>query len=382
MSSGRRKLLILLDWFAPGYKAGGPIRSGINLVLALKNDYDIYVLTTDTDHGETEPYNSVQSNKWIKNDELGIHVFYVRKQTASFSQVKDEIVTINADVVYLNLLFSPMFVIFPLWLKYKNIIKGKVILCPRGSLYESALSLKSYKKKPFLLFYKWLGISNIVTFHATNKREETAIQKYFPGSKIIVANNLPNIAQPAFETCLKIPGVVRCVFIARIVAIKNLRFLLTVLQAVKSKVELTIVGPIEDEKYWADCKAEMTKLDSQHSVNYLGPQKNEALAAIVQKHHLFVLPTTGENFGHSIFEALLAGRPVLISDQTPWLNLKEQKAGWDISLGNPAQFTMVIEKVAGFDQADFDTSAKNAWLFARDFISNPALIKDYKQLFS
>ena len=53
---GKKKVLVLVDWFAPGYKAGGPIQSCVNFVFAMKNIFDLSVLTTDTDHGDTVPY--------------------------------------------------------------------------------------------------------------------------------------------------------------------------------------------------------------------------------------------------------------------------------------------------------------------------------------
>ena len=102
---------------------------------------------------------------------------------------------------------------------------------------------------------------------------------------------------------------------------------------------------------------------------------------LMQQLHLFVLPTTGENFGHSILEALLAGRPVLISDQTPWLGLTAKKTGWDLPLSDPAAFAAVITEVAGWDQSVFDQWAQSAWQFAQKFVSDPTLIIQYLNLF-
>jgi len=70
----KKKLLVLVDWFWPGYKAGGPIKSCVNLCAALNKEYDIYVLTTDTDHGETAPYPDIASNQWLYNKTLNVHV--------------------------------------------------------------------------------------------------------------------------------------------------------------------------------------------------------------------------------------------------------------------------------------------------------------------
>ena len=378
----QKKLLILIEWFTPGYKAGGPIQSCLNIVRALNNHYAIYVLTTDTDHGELMPYPGITSNEWVVDKEIGGTIFYLKKKTISCKQVAKEIENIAPDFIYLNLLFSPYFVLYPLWLKYSNKIKAEVILCPRGSLYPTALSLKWFKKKPLLLLYKKLAIHHLIKFHATNEREKLAIDKFFPDTNIVIANNLPNTRQPSFTTLPKNSGTLNCIFIARIVPIKNLLFLLELLQKITAQVTLTVVGPQENISYWKDCKNKIMELPDNIIVNYLGPKNNSAVTSLLQQQHLFILPTVGENFGHAIFESFLAGRPVLISDQTPWLHLTDLKLGWDIPLNNPAAFIAAIEKAAAWDQYEFDKFAETAWQYGHNFINNPALIKPYHQLFS
>ena len=378
----KKKILVLVDWFAPGYKAGGPIQSCVNFAFALRNDFDIYVLTTDTDHGETEPYPNILSNQWTESSGDGFKIFYAKKQGLSLKQLKQVMLDVRADYVYLNHLFSPHFVVYPLWLKYTGQLQGKVVVCPRGALYASALSVKSYKKKPFISLFRWLGIQKKIIFHATNKREETAIKEFFAGSKVVIADNLPNTNQPAFLSCTKNKGELKCIFIARIVPIKNLLFVLDVLEKTKANVEVTVIGPAEDKNYWEECEKKIALLPAHIKVNYQGPKRNDELAAMLQQNHVYILPTTGENFGHSIFEALLCGRPVLISDQTPWLQLEDKKAGWDLPLSQPDQFVERIEEAASWDQQAFDVWAHSAWQYAHDFISNPELHSQYLQLFS
>jgi len=378
----RKTVLVLVDWFKPGYKAGGPIRSCTNFAYALKGSFDIRVLTTDTDHGEQHPYNDIISNKWGTNLSPDIQVYYARKATLSLRQLKQEIINVNADYVYLNHLFSPKFVLFPLWLKFTGQLKSKIILCPRGALYESALAVKPAKKKPFITLFKTLRIHKLITFHATNEREKNAILDYFPGSHVIIADNLPESDQPEFISCNKEPGILKCIFIARIVPIKNLLFLLQALQHVKSRVVLTVAGPVEDQDYWKECEKIIQHLPPHIQVNYIGAINNDKVKKMISTHHLFILPTQGENFGHSIFEAFLAGRPVLISDQTPWQQLSGKKAGWDHPLNAPEKFTQVIDDMAAWEQSHFDEWAYGAWQFARLFIENPALKRQYLNLFS
>jgi len=377
----KKKLLILTDWFAPGYKAGGPIQSCVNLCAALNKDYDIYVLTTDTDHGESEPYPGIVPDTWIVNQQLNVQVCYLKSSELSARIIKQRIAETQTDIIYLNHLFSPLFVVYPLWLKLTGKLAAKTVVCPRGALYESALSLKRYKKQPLLKLYRWMGITKKVVFHATNQREKDAILQHFPGSRVLIADNLPDTNQQPFITLAKEKGTVKCIFIARIVPIKNLLFLLRLLQTVKSNITLTIAGPAENEAYWNECKAVIKRLPENVHTNYIGSQEKSKLHGIIQQHHLYISPTTGENFGHAIFEALLAGRPVLISDQTPWLQLEKEHAGWDLSLSAPEKFLSVIETVAAFSQEEYDRYAKGAWNYAERYIHHAVHKEAYYTLF-
>jgi glycosyltransferase involved in cell wall biosynthesis len=378
----KKKILILIEWFAPGYKAGGPIQSCINMCRALQGHYEVFVLTTDTDHGETTPYPGILTNQWLPFNAEGVNIWYAPKSSFTKGEMAAVLHQLQPDFVYLNLLFSPLFVLYPLWLKLNGKIRGKVILCPRGSLYDSAISLKWYKKKPMLQLYKWLGVHKKINFHATNAREQEAIEKYFPGSQILIADNLPDSNQQVFETSFKETGSLNCIFIARIVPIKNLLYLLQVLQQVKATICLDIVGPVENEPYWQLCLEAIRQLPLHIKVNYLGAKPQAELEVLIKQQHLFILPTTGENFGHAIFESLRCGRPVLISDQTPWLQLANQQAGWDLPLSAPDQFAEVIEHLAAANQAQFDTYAKAAWQYANHFIENSVAQQQYFKLFT
>jgi glycosyltransferase involved in cell wall biosynthesis len=103
---------------------------------------------------------------------------------------------------------------------------------------------------------------------------------------------------------------------------------------------------------------------------------------VLQRSHIFALPTTGENFGHAIFEALAAGRPVLISDQTPWRHLRQAEAGWDIPLNASAEFRNAILAALDWDQNIFDHWSKSAWNFAKNNVDSIGLMNTYEQLFS
>lgn len=373
---------MLADWFSPGYKAGGPIQSCVNIAYALKETYDVFVLTSDTDLGDSEPYAGVPSNKWLNDAFPGFAVYYFEKKTRTVSKLKQVIVELNPDFVYLNHLFSPWFVVLPLVFKYRNAINATVVLCPRGALYASALAVKSYKKFPFITAMRTLKIHKKIVFQASDVREQEAIEKYFPGSRIRIAEDMPKMDQQPLVGCEKIPGELRCIFIARIMSIKNLLFVLKAFFTVQSNIIFTVIGPEEDSAYAEDCRKMAASLPSNIRVEFKGPVPNKDLPEFLHVHHLYILPTTGESFGHSIFEALLNGRPVLISDQTPWVNLRQQKVGWDLALSNESAFTSALEEAASWTQQEFDLYASNAWKLAADFVKKNKLIQQYQELFS
>lgn len=372
----------MVDWFIPGYKAGGPIQSCLNIAKALQNKFDVYVITSDRDHGEVIPYKNIEPNRWNTEVLPGVKVYYVKKGSLNRTSLADLINEIDPQIIYLNQLFSPFFVMIPLWLKWKNKIKGKVILCPRGVLHNSALAQKSYKKKPFLFLLKLIKLDNWIYLHATNEEEAVNIKKVFKNSKIFIANNLPDIDQDCLKIIDKKIGELNCVTISRIVPIKNLMYFIDILKDVKSKVNYFIAGPIEDKVYWDACLQKIKLLPANIKVNYLGSIEKSEVKRLIEENHLFVLPTIGENFGHAIFESFLSGRPVLISNKTPWINLEENDLGWDINLANPLKFIEAVVTAANWNQETFNEKSEKSWNYAKSFINNKSIISDYEKMFS
>ncbi|HTL07871.1 MAG TPA: hypothetical protein VL307_06425, partial [Chitinophagaceae bacterium] len=118
-------LLLFIDWFSPGYKAGGPIVSCINFIQLMKADYSIYVLTSDTDLGDKLPYNNIVSGAWVPSADKDYMIYYTVSAKPVLPQIRKALSAINPSYIYLNHLFSPKFVVYPLWLAWKGVIKAK-----------------------------------------------------------------------------------------------------------------------------------------------------------------------------------------------------------------------------------------------------------------
>ncbi len=129
-------------------------------------------------------------------------------------------------------------------------------------------------------------------------------------------------------------------------------WLLEVLRSVTGNIELDVIGPLEDEAYWRRCLAAIQQLPPAIVVRYRGEVPHDKVADELAGHHLMVLPTRHENFGHVILESLAVGRPVLISDQTPWRGLVEAGAGSGISPSTARlAFREAIEEAVAMDDA-------------------------------
>ena len=380
-TSDKPSLLIMVDWFYPGYKAGGPIRSCVNFVKAMESDFSISILTSDRDWGDKEPYQ-LKLDKWTSFSKSS-SVYYISADRVSYSEIKNIVTNLKSDYIYLNSMYSIRFSLFPIYIFKSLKTSPKLILAPRGMLHKGAMNQKWIKKVIFLKMFSFFGFSKELSFHATDLQEKKDIQEYFgKETDIKVIPNFTNPIQKNWQQKTKKKGNLNLVFLSRISPKKNILFLLRVLSNVRTKVVLKIYGNIEDAKYWNACKNLISELNENIKVSYEGVVSNDRVEEVLLSQHLFVLPTLGENFGHSIFEALASGTPVLISDQTPWKELSADKAGWEWPLSNLNQFTDTIEKVASMDQSDYDLWSKGAYDFAKAQQKIPTLKRKYQQLFT
>ena len=78
----KERILVFIDWYLPGFRAGGPIRSCANLVEHLKDEFDFSIITRNTDYMETIPYPSVKSDQWNILDD-GTRIYYFSEENIS-----------------------------------------------------------------------------------------------------------------------------------------------------------------------------------------------------------------------------------------------------------------------------------------------------------
>jgi len=246
-----------------------------------------------------------------------------------------------------------------------------ILLPPRGHLGQGALGQKSTKKAVFLRIVKLLRLYQGLNWYATSEGERDEIIQHFgqgEAASIYVIPNLPiRIIQVGeYVKLTKRPGYLRMVFLSRISRKKNIHFALETLRDLEGEIEFDIYGPLEDETYWQECQQISRELPRNIQVRYCGVVPFDQTIGVMSQYHLFYLPTLHENYGHVILEALSAGCPVLISDQTPWKGLEEHGAGWSLSLNQSESFTRALQTMIGLDEAAFLKQVDDARSYARD----------------
>ena len=351
----KRTILISVAAYLPGFKAGGPVRSVANLVAHLGDEYQFNIITADRDFGEIEPYSDIEPGRWYRVGKA--EVCYLAPKQLRLRTLAQLLRATPHDVLYLNSFLDPRFttrllLAQRLWLAPRC----QVVLAPRGEFSSGALSLKASKKRAFRAASGLLGLHRGLIWQASSEAEAEDIRRTMEhvASDIRIAPVLPRAAAaPRPVRAGRGGGPLRIAFLGRIAPMKNLLFALEVLGRVRAPVAFSIFGPREDAVYWARCARAIAELPPHVSVTVHGPIPAETVSESLAGHDLFFLPTLGENFGHVIAEALQAGLPLLISDQTPWRRLAQQGLGWDLPLSDQQAFAAAIEAVAWQSEADW-----------------------------
>ncbi len=375
--SDKPKILIIVDWFTPAFRAGGPIRSIEHLINHLYKEVDFHVLTSAYDLNTVDAViGKEHQDRWISFENL-CKVYYAsssRHLILNFPKIID---TKQYQSIYINSFFSFGYSIYPL-LRLRG--RSKLItLAPRGMLGGQALEIKSFKKTLYLKTAKLLGLYNNVQFHAASDKEAQDIQLFFKKNKRYAIQNLSGV-KPNFNPRTKqANGLLNILFVARICEIKNIHKTLDYIsklpKSVQELIHFKIVGPIEDQQYYTLCKKLADQC--QAKVEFIGECPAKELEKYYRWAHLFVSLSLHENFGHSIVEAFNYGLPCLLGKHTtPWNDLSEKNVG--LNIDSFSEFQEGITHFLKMDSQTFNDVSKKC---ANYYQIDEKVIKAYKKMF-
>jgi len=393
----RPTILMLVEPYLAGCSASGPTQSLANLVACLGKDYDFLIATSDRDPGSSQPYKGITFGEWTAVGQA--KVLYLPQGYRGLWLLAKCIVTNRYDVLCLNGVFNRRYTMLALWLRRFGLLEGKsVILAPRGEFSKGALMLKGLRKRLYLGLAKRIGLFKNITWHASTELEAKDFHRVLGVLKntrvaaplsaeiggvgttatfsveITAHGGIENEAE-SYDAPPKIAGKLDVVFISRICIMKNLDYALRALSGLKGEVSFHIFGPTEDVTHWEQCEKLIAALPSGVSAAYCGVISHEKVMRVISAHHLLLLPTRGENYGHVIVEAFLAGRPVLISDRTPWRDLERYKAGWDVPLEKPDRFREVLQRCVDMGMSEYNGLCEGVQRYVAAHLNMDSIIR-------
>lgn len=379
MTNEKKDILIITGRYLPGYKDGGPVRSIKNLVDYLGEKYNFKILTCDRDHGDTEPYPNIRVNDW--NCVGNAEVYYVAP--GGFTRKVIINLSNKSDLVYVCGCFND-YSINTLIANRLGKIKVPVVVAAMGLFSPMEFRLKYKKKKLFTTVFNILGMFRQIYWSATSEMEITEIcqQVWAKKEQFFIAEDLPRRVNETPIIKQKEAGSLDVVWISRIAPKKNLKAAIEILKNVKANINFTIYGPVHVQEYWDECKVELAKLPDNIRWQYKGTVDSEEVVERLKEHHVFLFPTLGENYGHVIQEALSAGCPCILSNQTPWQDLEEYGVGYIISLANLSEYSCRIEEYAEMSFDEFSQLVSKAQAYAVKNSNMKVETTGYKKIFN
>jgi glycosyltransferase involved in cell wall biosynthesis len=319
---------------------GGPSQMVLGLAPALaKAGAQVTVITTDSngDSGQ-EPLN-VPLNVPIKQD--GYEIIYFR--CYPFRRYKfslDLLKWLNShaheyDVAHIHALFSPVSSAAATVCRQKKL---PYILRPLGTLDPADLQKKKQLKKLYVEIIERRNLAGAAAIHFTSEQEAKISARFGVNTHdLVIPLGVIPLQKPVENTLLtqlEMPqGVPLILFMSRIEPKKGLDILIPALEkllASGNNFHFVLAGTNpQDPDYEQQIKDKITNSSLRSHTTITGFVTGELKASLLQAADLFVLPSYYENFGIAVAEAMVAGVPVVISDQVHiWQQVHDSESGW------------------------------------------------------
>jgi glycosyltransferase involved in cell wall biosynthesis len=374
-------LFIITEYFYPFSDAGGPIRSIEQILGLLSHKSSIKLISSANNHQGKKLPNHEKVNQFVNEPITNTSIYHSSNSITGIINLLKLFLKNRQHTFYINGMFIPRLSLLP------ALICKKAIISPRGMLINETLGTKSIFKKIYLFIYK-LAVSKKAIWHATDAAEVLDIKRFFgERANVRLITNIPVKPLGDIPTKQKQNESLKLVYYSLIVEKKGLLTLIQALKNLNLPISLDIYGSIKDQSCWDKCLHEINANQSKATFNYLGHANPSYSQSILAKYDAFVLLTKGENFGHSIYEALSVGTPVIITNKTPWqFENADNPQGWIINYENNEfdtdTFKRTISNLYYMNNDDYTLSSIAAHKYAVDFYNSHDFKKEYTDLFN
>jgi glycosyltransferase involved in cell wall biosynthesis len=365
--------LIFSKNFYPSFRSGGVSTSAYNLYSELKNDLEVHVISTNKDGIELIPQSEIRNVKGV---------FYSSTYTDFLFH---SLGALNRSrVVYLNDLFSVRFFLFPLLYIFFFRRGLKIVICTHGMLNSSALQRNRILKRIFLSFERFFINRMNCLIHLTSSKEKEYHDVWLNRSDYPFIIQAPLVPKPELFERPNKPDLI-LTYYSVIAKKKNLDRILYFLLEEKRKIVLNIAGPVKESDYWRICMNLINQLQQNITVNILGSLSKEASVKLFKESNLVFLPSSYENFGYVVYEALSNGVPVVISQNLPWASSYREKqldyliVNLEAELFN-FQVNEILNKIESMSEYQYIELCEKCYLMSLEFYENQDLNSFFNNL--
>lgn len=322
---------------------GGPSQMVLGLAPALaKEEVEVTVITTDSNGDTGQKPLDVPLNFPVKQD--GYEIIYFR--CAPFRRYKFSLdllkwLKLHAcefEIAHIHALFSPVSSAAATICRQQKL---PYILRPLGTLDPADLRKKQLLKQLYAAIIERRNLAGAAAIHFTSDQEAKISARFGVTTQDLV---IPlGVVPPKFikqkqkslvRNELGIPNDVPViVFMSRIDPKKGLNLLIPALEKLLvsgCNFHFVLAGTNpQDPDYEQNIISQIQNSPLRSHTTITGFVTGELKASLLQAADLFVLPSYYENFGIAVAEAMVAGIPVVISDQVHICHqILESESGW------------------------------------------------------
>ena len=378
--SMKKRVLVTMGGYLPAQNYGGPVVSVTNLTELIGDLFDIYILTTNHEYQQKEPLPCLKAG-WNKVGKA--KVMYLADKDITYSTLKMVVNEIKPDLIYQNSLYDYMLSLPVLRLARAD-PNISVILAPRGEISEYSLSVRGGRKKAYIAFVRMFLMGKNVFFQATSQKEKEDILKYMKikQDKLVFVENCATLTNMSIDPPIKKKGEAKLIYFARIHVQKNLLGALQSLHNIKGEVFYEVYGPLEQKDYWEICQREIEKLPLNIHVTYHGAVAHDMVYDCFSQSHALFMPTLNiENYGHTVVEAIMAERPSIISNRTPWSDMPSHGAGWVYPAEDTDSYQQAVQCLVDMTNEEYRQMVGNVKKYKEEKFNLNELRDKYKDEF-
>ena len=351
------RICLVSSSFYPATFYGGPISATWDLSKKLsEKDIEIYVSTTNA-NGISRL--DVEKNRFIRQGKNFFVKYYYEEVINRFSfafifGIWSDIK--HADMVYIQYLFHYT-VLFSLL--FGILQRKRVVLCPRGSFSSFTLSNRMPLIKAFWINLFVKPFYRLIQWQASSKLEECDIKRILPDARVDIINDGVDFASfQDFQIYDKITLLEKYTEI-KFEYISNVFFSMGRLHTIKAfdvlihafslfvkeykDAKLIIAGGDDGEE--ANLRQQIINLNLEYSVFLIGAIGFDDKKILFNNCDYFSLASNFESFGIVVAEALCCGKPIVLSNKTPWKDLQQNHCGILVNNNNISFYKAFLEVV-------------------------------------